>query len=396
MKLNDKKYQGSEPPTRLKHVESAVPGEPGLRRIQYANRTSYVLQVMDNDKRRRITLKNPTPRDDFEAVMRARQIKQRLADGLGLDACLRTVNKIVDDEILPFLRQRSNDRKNQRYCRDLLNRFNAYWRKPLEGLKPEDLSRQRLQRMADALTPVRAGKEKLAAATYNRALAAISAIGKFLESRGYTGINPARGLQRRKENNRRTRVLRDDEVPRFFAALKESPVLFQLYIELSLYLWARQKEVLGAKWSDVSFEQRTLTLHDTKNGKPHVLPLSEGAMDVLHRLAELRTNEYLFPGKTAAGHMGRPGRQLKALFAKAGVTDLWAHDLRRSGATWACRNGASVHDVSALLNHGSVAVTHRYIVAHNPRLQAAMEGTDRLISTLLQQASESSPTPAQT
>ena len=254
MKLNDNKYQGSEASTRKKQVESAVPGEPGLRRIRYANSTAYVLQVMDAGKRRRITLKNPEPRDDFEAVMRARQIKQRLADGLGLDACLRTVNKIVDDEILPFLRQRSDDRKNHRYCRDLLSRYNAYWRKSLEGLKPEDLTRQRLQRMADALAPVRPGKEKLAAATHNKAQAAISTIGKFLESRGYTSTNPARGLQTHKENNRRTRILRDEEMPRFFKALDEFPLQFQLYIKLSLHTWTRQSETFRAKWADVSFE----------------------------------------------------------------------------------------------------------------------------------------------
>lgn len=386
MKLNDQKYQGGDPPTRKKQVESAVLGEPGLRYIHYPNSPAYVLQVMDAGKRRRITLKNPKPRDDFEAVMRARQIKQRLAEGLGLNACLRTVNEIVDGEILPFLRQRSDDRKNQRYCRDLLNRYNAYWRNPLEGLKPEDLTRQRLQRMADALTPVRAGKEKLAAATYNRALAAISSIGKFLESRGYASTNPARGLQTRKENNRRTRILRDDELPRFFAALSEFPLSFQLFIQLLLHTWVRQGEALRAKWSDVSWEQSTLILHDTKNGKPHVVPLSDGAIEVLRQLATIKTNDYLFPGKTADGHMGRPGRHLKALFAKAEVTDLWGHDLRRSGASWACRNGASVHDVSAILNHSNVAVTQRYVVAHNPRLQAAVEGVSRFLDSAIKAA----------
>ncbi len=384
MKLNDKKYQGSEPPTRKKQVEFAVLGEPGLRHIIYPIEPSYVLTVTDNGQRRRITLKNPKPRDDVEAVMRARQIKQRLADGLGLDACLRSVNEIVDDEILPFLLQRSDDRKNQRYCRDLQNRFNANWREPLAGLRPEELTRQRLQRIADGLTPVRPGKDKLAAATYNRALAAISVICKFLESRGYVTVNPARGLQRRKENNRRTRILRDDELPRFLSALDEFPTLFQLYVRLSLYVMARQMEILRAQWSDVSIEERTLILRETKNGKPHVVPLSEGAIDVIRQLATLRTNDYLFPGKTTAGHMGRPSRQLKALFAKANVPDLWAHDFRRSGATWACRNGASVHDVSAILNHGSVAVTHRYIVAHNPRLHAAVEGVDQLITQITQ------------
>lgn len=380
MVQNNTKYPSSTPPHRVKQVETAVRGEPGLRRIQYAHSVAYVLQINDQGKRRRITLKNPEPRDEFEAVMRARQIKQRLADGLGLDACLRTVNEIVDDEILPFLRQRSDDRKNHRYCRDLLNRYNAYWRKPLEGLKPEDLSRQRLQRMADALTPVRAEKAKLAAATYNRALAAISSIGKFLESRGYTSTNPARGLQTRKENNRRTRILRDEELPRFFAALSEFPLPFQLFIQLLLHTWVRQGEALRAKWSDVSWEQRTLTLHDTKNGKPHVVPLSDGALEVLRQLAPLKTNDYLFPGKTADGHMGRPGRHLKALFAKAEMEGFVPHDMRRSGASWACRNGASVHDVSAILNHSNVAVTQRYVVVHNPRLHAAVAGVDRLIS----------------
>lgn len=383
MKLNDKKYQGNEPPTRKKQVEIAVLGEPGLWHAMYPIEPSYVLTVTDNGQRRRITLKNPKPRDDVEAVMRARQIKKRLAEGLGLDACQRTVNEIVDDEILPFLRQRSDDRKNQRYCRELQNRFNAYWREPLTGLRPEELTRQRLQRIADGLTPVRPGKDKLSAATYNRALAAISVICKFQESRGYASTNPARGLQTRKENNRRTRILRDDELPRFFAELSEFPLWFQLFIQLLLHTWIRQGEAMRAKWSDVSWDQRTLILHDTKNGKPHVVPLSDGAIEVLRQLATIKTNDYLFPGKTADGHMGRPGRHLKALFAKAGVTDLWGHDLRRSGASWACRNGASVHDVSAILNHSNVAVTQRYVVAHNPRLQAAVEGVSRFLDSAI-------------
>ena len=99
----------------------------------------------------------------------------------------------------------------------------------------------------------------------------------------------------------------------------------------------------------------------------------------MHQLSTLRTNDYLFPGKTVDGHMGRPGRQLKALFAKAGIPDFWGHDLRRTGASIACRNGASVHDVSAILNHSNVAVTQRYVVAHNPRLHAAVESVGRFI-----------------
>jgi integrase len=389
VKLNSKKYQGNKTPTRKKQVETAVSGESGLTRVEYANINSYVVSIVDeNGRRRRITLNNPKPRDDFEAVMLVRQIKQHLAEGFGLCACQRTVNEIVDGEILPFLRERSDDRKNDRYCRDLSSRYNLYWRKALEGLKPANLTRQRLQRIADQISPARAGKEKLSAATYNRALAAISAIGKFLESRGYTSTNPARGLQRRKENNRRIRVVRDDELSRLFTVLDEFPELFKCYVQISFRTMARQMELLRATWVDVSFEQRTLTLHDTKNGQPHVLPLSDGAIDVLHRLAALRINNFLFPGKTAAGHMGRPGRQLKALFAKAAVPDLWAHDFRRSGATWACRKGATVHDVSVVLNHGSVAVTQRYIVAHNPRLHSAVEGVDEFINAVLTKKKE--------
>lgn len=384
MKTEDKKYQKSGSVRYTKQVESGVRGEPGLRRIQYAQSSAYVLQVMVGGMRRRITLKNPEPRDDFEAVMRARQIKQRLAEGLSLESCKRTISQIVDGEVLPFLRQRSDDPKNQRYCRDLTNRYNAYWRKPLEGLKPDDLSRQCLQRIADNLAPTRPGKEKLAAATYNRALAAISTVGKFLESRGYTDINPARGLQTRRENNRRTRILRDDEFPRFFAALLEFDLQFQLWIKLQLFTCVRQGEALRARWSDVSFAQRTLILRETKNGKSHAVPLSDEAMEVVRQLAALRTNDFLFPGKSGDGHMGRPGRQLKALFTKIGAPDLWCHDLRRTGATMACRNGASIHDISAILNHSNVAVTHRYVMAHAPRLHAALDGAGKLIERLAQ------------
>ena len=43
----------------------------------------------------------------------------------------------------------------------------------------------------------------------------------------------------------------------------------------------RRQEVALARWRDVDMEARTWAISETKNGEPHMVPLSWQAMDLL-------------------------------------------------------------------------------------------------------------------
>jgi integrase len=50
------------------------------------------------------------------------------------------------------------------------------------------------------------------------------------------------------------------------------------------------------RWAHVDLEGRTWTIPNTKTGKPHSVPLSEGAMRVLRQMGRIRIGEHVFPG----------------------------------------------------------------------------------------------------
>ena len=54
-------------------------------------------------------------------------------------------------------------------------------------------------------------------------------------------------------------------------------------VQLLLLTGCRRDEIGGLRWSEVDLKARTITLpgERTKNGRPHVIPLSEPAIGIL-------------------------------------------------------------------------------------------------------------------
>jgi len=63
---------------------------------------------------------------------------------------------------------------------------------------------------------------------------------------------------------------------------------------------ARLSEALGATWDEIDFDTRTWTVPAArmKMGKPHAVPLSDAALDILKRQAAAKTDKgpLVFPG----------------------------------------------------------------------------------------------------
>jgi integrase len=86
----------------------------------------------------------------------------------------------------------------------------------------------------------------------------------------------ARGIERLKVDNRRTRILTPDEQRRL---LEAAPRKMRAFMMLALITSARAGELLGLRWQDITAD--ALTFLETKNGKPRRLPLSPAARAVL-------------------------------------------------------------------------------------------------------------------
>jgi integrase len=180
---------------------------------------------------------------------------------------------------------------------------------------------------------------------------------------------------------------------------------------------ARREEVTAATWRDVNLDApawddlpaeakkrwveegkvqiiATWTIHDTKNGQPHIVPLSRQAIALLrHRLpkdkhdrpTKLPADALLFT-TGSGGALMNWDRETKVLMEASGTEGWTRHDLRRSGATMLGEMGELPDIIEASLNHVAIrsqlAATYnrsRYrpqVAAALQRLAAALDGIE--------------------
>ena len=163
--------------------------------------------------------------------------------------------------------------------------------------------------------------------------------------------NPAQKIKKFPERPRE-RILSEDELRRLGAALAEEQDIYAKgAITLSLLCGTRIGETLSAEWREFDLEQRLwkIPAAHSKNKKPHTLPLSQAAVDLLVSLPR-SLDDNVFPTKNVRHAWER-------LRVAAGIPDVRIHDLRRSAASMMVDSGISLHVVSELLSHKNLAVT---------------------------------------
>lgn len=227
----------------------------------------------------------------------------------------------------------------------------------LGKLRVDQVTEEHVERMhrAAARTPYNA----------NRAVAVVSSLMKFAERRKLRGAhsNPARGLERYRED-KRERFLSREEIVRLGSALanptitaKHSPFALAA-IGLLLLTGMRRDEVLKLRLKEVDQERRLLLLDDSKTGKKAVV-LSEHAARLIASLPRV-DDEWVFPG----ARQGRPLAGLRkawaSIIAAANLPGLQIHDLRHTFASVTAAQGASLPMIGRLLGHSQPATTARY------------------------------------
>jgi integrase len=119
------------------------------------------------------------------------------------------------------------------------------------------------------------------------------------------------------------------EVPAFVAELRERETIHALALEFLILTAARSGEVLGARWAELDLDAKVWTVPATrmKAGREHRVPLSERAMAILERMAEIRTGDLVFPGR-------RRRRPLSGVALAALVPGATVHGFRSAFRDW--------------------------------------------------------------
>ncbi len=190
----------------------------------------------------------------------------------------------------------------------------------------------------------------------------LSALGRFFTwccARDIIRASPTLGLRKPVAEIARERVLTDAEIVVIWRATTGGTPFGDL-VRLLILTGQRRAEVAGMNWPEIDLVACAWTLAGprTKNGRPHIVPLSATAVDLLEAASRYANGDYLFGlgGETAFSGFSRSKGRLDAKIKKATGDDLatWTlHDLRRTVATRMADLGVMPHVVEAVLNHVS-------------------------------------------
>jgi integrase len=213
-------------------------------------------------------------------------------------------------------------------------------------------------------------------ATVNRYLAALSAaFGVAVTEWQWVKENPFARIRREKESAGRTRFLSKEERTALLSACKASPSNnLYLVTMLALSTGMRQAEILTLKWDHISFERNAITLFKTKNKEVRVVPLVGIARSLLQDHGKIRSlkNPYVFQGRHHT-HAKFPRKAWGTAIKKAEIENFIFHDCRHSAASELAMNGASLHEIAAVLGHKTLAMVQRYAHLSEQHTMAVVE-----------------------
>jgi integrase len=193
--------------------------------------------------------------------------------------------------------------------------------------------------------------------------------------RGTISLNPLTVMSKPAAPKARERALSDDELALVWNATNALGYPFGPFVRLLMLSGQRRTEVAEMRWNELDRQERlwTLPTERAKNGRAHIVPISDAMMVELDWLAARLGNKdkvsaeewpseglvFSTTGKTAVSGISKAKRVLDALVQKASgerLISAWRlHDLRRTAATGFQRLGVRFEVTEAILNHISGA-----------------------------------------
>ena len=274
------------------------------------------------------------------------------------EATLHTLGELVDRYLEEELRKLSEVDWRMR------TRQLNWWKKHLGTLTLNKITPPLIAEYRTRLKTEKNDKGKTrSGSTVNRYMAAMSAAFGIAEKEWHwVKENPFSRVRREKEADSRTRFLSEGERTALLSACRgSSNKHLYLLTVLALSTGMRQSEILTLKWDQVDFERNTVTLFKTKNKDVRVVPLVGVAKSLLERHGKVRSlkNPYVFEGRHLS-HVNFPRKAWETALRKAEVENFTFHDCRHSAASELAMNGASLHEIAAVLGHKTLAMVQRY------------------------------------
>jgi len=165
-------------------------------------------------------------------------------------------------------------------------------------------------------------------------------------------------------------VISEEEIKTIWDELASVSLIVSLLVKLALATGQRPGELSRMEWTDIDFEEKTMTIPSTvsKNKMDHVVPLCNIAMSVIKSLHKLTGDyEHLFTGsykgKLLDGkiiHNSNISKVIRKFIKEKKISKFIARDIRRTFKTLAGKAGISKELRDRLQNHALKDVSTKH------------------------------------
>jgi integrase len=362
MRLTDSKIKGLKPKTA-----PYIAGEDGGMgvRVYPSGKRSFIYMYRFDNTPRLLTIGAYPLITLHSARLEAAKAKEKILQGIDPAKIKKNSKEIHKDAetvkalVFEYIEKWSKPRKRT-------------WREDLRILekdvipgfgrrKAKDIKRREivllLDKIVDRGAPIQA----------NRALAVIRKMFNFAVTRSILDASPCAAIPAPSTENRRERVLEDDEINVFWLELGQARmhVRIKLSLKLMLVTAQRKQEVSNSKWREFDMKGGWWTIPSdrSKNGRPHRVPITPIAKTLLTEIKKSANNsDYLFPSpRTDRPITGQSiDHALRNNLDHFSISSFTPHDLRRTASSKMTEAGIPSNDVSKVLNHSDNTTIGRH------------------------------------
>ncbi len=348
------------------HWDISLPGF-GLR-VYPSNRKTFVIKYRHHGRQHLMVIGNADVINIEEARDRAKKFFVNLIDQINpLEAKEKSIQGQLFKDLAEAYIERHAKLKKRTWHTDL-RRLEIHVLPRWANIKVKSIKRMdvaALHHIIGRTAPYEANRTKEVLSK----MFSLATFWGFLDENAY---NPAKGIQDFPEKER-DRYVEEDEMPRLIMAInQESNIYIRHIFWMYLFTGLRRRELLGIKWSDINWDREELRIDKTKNGRPHYVPLSVEAMDILKKTPKKRNNPYVFVGDIEGNHFVNVDRPWDRIQKAANLYDVRIHDLRRTVGSYLAQSGHSLPLIGKVLNQTTQRATQVYARFANRDVKQAL------------------------
>jgi integrase len=220
-------------------------------------------------------------------------------------------------------------------------------------------------------------------AVANATMRAVRMLWNHVADRIAIGENPVRLRKQWFAVPRRERMVKADEMAKFYRAVLDLPSpIYRDYVLALLFTGLRRREAANLRWSDVDFAAKVIRIpaKEMKAGKKLDLPMTTFIHELMVARRSMGKTEFVFLADSKSGHIEEVKHFFDLIAVKTGI-EVSPHDLRRTFCTVAESCEISPMALKALVAHAHGGdVTAGYVQMTAERLRRpAQQVCDRLM-----------------